>query len=179
MAENWINVLCKHHREWVTIVKSFGEHYYAEDIVQEMYLRIARYKSQDKCVIEGKPNKAYIYLILKNSHIDLAKYRQKNIKVSLYELDNLSNEDYEMQMFTAYDKIEDKIYSEIETWQEYDKRLFSLYLKGDISMREISAGTNISLTSIFNTIKNCKEKIRIQCGEDYQDYLNEEYNLIK
>jgi RNA polymerase sigma factor (sigma-70 family) len=179
VAEDWINVLCKHHKDWVTIVKSFGEYLYAEDIVQEMYLRIARLKKQEKCVINGKPNKAYIYLILKNSHIDLTKYRQKNIKVSLYEIDNLTVEDYEQTMFTSYDKIEDKIYSEIDSWIEYDKRLFSLYLKGDISMREISAGTNISLTSIFNTIKNCKEKIRIKCGEDYEDYLNEEYNLIK
>ena len=179
MAEDWINVLCKHHKDWVTIVKSFGEYLYAEDIVQEMYLRIARLKKQEKCVINGKPNKAYIYLILKNSHIDLTKYRQKNIKVSLYEIDNLTVDEYEQTMFTSYDKIEDKIYSEIDSWIEYDKRLFSLYLKGNISMREISAGANISLTSIFNTIKNCKEKIRIKCGEDYEDYLNEEYNLIK
>jgi len=45
-------------------------------------------------------------------------------------------------------------------------------------MREISNGANISLSSIFNTLKNCKNRIRETVGEDYQDYKNKEYDRI-
>lgn len=179
MSNEWINILCRNHKEWVNIVRSFGENYYAEDIVQEMYLRIARYKKQEKCIVGNEPNRGYIWLILKNSYIDFEKYKQKNVKVPLYEIDNLSFEENEESMYTSFDIIQEKIYIEINSWHEYDKRLFYLYLKNKTSMRKIAKGADISPTSIFNTLKNCKERLRIKCGEDYEDYLNEEYNLIK
>ena len=46
-------------------------------------------------------------------------------------------------------------------------------------MRELSKDTLISLTSIFTTIRNCKNRIKQNVGEDYTDYLNKDYELIK
>jgi predicted DNA-binding protein YlxM (UPF0122 family) len=46
-------------------------------------------------------------------------------------------------------------------------------------MREIAEETDISLTSIFNTLKNCKERLKEAIGEDFEDYLNEDFELIK
>jgi len=34
------------------------------------------------------------------------------------------------------------------------------------------------LMSIFRTIKSCKERIRQSVGEDYTDFLNNEFELI-
>jgi predicted DNA-binding protein YlxM (UPF0122 family) len=58
-------------------------------------------------------------------------------------------------------------------------KLFNLYRESNLSMREIAEETDISLTSIFNTLKNCKERLREAIGEDFQDYLNEDFELIK
>ena len=33
---NWISEVVRHHNKWVKIVYTFGEDFYAEDIVQEM-----------------------------------------------------------------------------------------------------------------------------------------------
>ena len=45
-------------------------------------------------------------------------------------------------------------------------------------MREIAEETDISLTSIFNTLSNCKKRLKHSVGEDFDDYLNGEYELI-
>ena len=47
-----------------------------------------------------------------------------------------------------------------------------------MSMRELEAETKISLTSIFHTIKHCKQQLREAVGEDYQDYINGDYELL-
>jgi hypothetical protein len=46
-------------------------------------------------------------------------------------------------------------------------------------MRDISAETRISVSSIYQTVMYCKKQIRNKVGEDYEDYKNEEYELIK
>ena len=38
--------------------------------------------------------------------------------------------------------------------------------------------TRISTSSIFQTLKYCKNEIRINVGEDYEDYINEDYEII-
>ena len=48
----WVNILSRYHKEWITIVKSFGEGNLAEDIVQEMYLRIHDSNSGEKAIIK-------------------------------------------------------------------------------------------------------------------------------
>jgi predicted DNA-binding protein YlxM (UPF0122 family) len=47
-----------------------------------------------------------------------------------------------------------------------------------MSMRDIASETNISLTSIYNTLKNCKERLRENVGDDWEDFLNKDFELI-
>lgn len=45
-------------------------------------------------------------------------------------------------------------------------------------MRDLAEETNISLTSIFITLKNCKDRLRDNVSEDYEDFINEDFDLI-
>jgi predicted DNA-binding protein YlxM (UPF0122 family) len=56
--------------------------------------------------------------------------------------------------------------------------LFDTYITNEKSMRKLSQETKISLTSVFNTIKNCKKRLKETIGEDYIDYLNKDFELI-
>ena len=40
--------LTNRHNDWINIVKSFGLKDYAEDLVQEMYIRVIKYIDQGK-----------------------------------------------------------------------------------------------------------------------------------
>ena len=67
---------------------------------------------------------------------------------------------------------------ELENWHWYDRKLFKLYRDTDMSMRDISSETNISLISIFHSIKNYKEILKEKFQKDYTDYIENDYNQI-
>lgn len=169
--------LSENHQEWVAIVKSFGSKS-PEDIVQEMYLRLYQYSSLDKILIDGELNKAFIWVSLRN----IFYISNKNKKILFIPLDDVYNlesgNDYSPNHI-ARDIIEEKINEEVESWHYYDRMLFNLYRESRMSMRKLSKETGISVRSIFSTLKNCKERINNKIGEDFEDYLNEDFELIK
>ena len=71
-----------------------------------------------------------------------------------------------------------KLAKEISSWHSYDAKLCNTYYLGDMSLRQISKGTNISLTSIFNSVKNYKAILKNKFIEDIEDYLNGDYHLL-
>jgi DNA-directed RNA polymerase specialized sigma24 family protein len=177
-VNNWATILCRHHKEWVSIVKNFGEYNYAEDIVQEMYVRVHNSNAGEKVVINGEPNRAYIWSILKNTFITYQKEKAKVHKVDIDSLVHLRYEHTDITYHKALNTIQENIEAEMYRWHTYDRKLFEVHVQGERSMRNIAAGTDISLKSIFNTIKNCKQRLRNEIGEDFEDLINEDYERI-
>jgi DNA-directed RNA polymerase specialized sigma24 family protein len=171
MSNNWLGIVAKNHNFFVDVVQSFGEHTYAEDIVQEMYLRIYKYTDEEKIVKNGEVNKGFIWFVLRNIYVDYCKQKSRIMKVELNE-SILVPEDYD-KANKAIDKLHEKIEKEIDSWHWYDAKLFRLYRDSGMSMREIEEATKISLTSIFNTIKICKSKINQKVSGEYYDCLND------
>lgn len=174
----WVNILSRYHKEWITIVKSFGEGSLAEDIVQEMYLRIHDSNSGEKAVIKNEPNRAFVWVVLKNTFITYQKEKNRVQKVDIDELRHLAIDETEVQKHECISKIDQKLQNELSKWHTYDRELFKVHTLKNKSMREISKGANISLSSIFNTLKNCKTRLKETIGEDYEDYKNAEYDRI-
>ena len=160
------------------MVKNFGEHGYAEDIVQEMYLRLHKYSNPDKFVSNDQINKGFIWMVLKNYCNTLKLQRSKIHKIEITSVVNLSSTENDIMQFTSIEKMLDKVDQEKQTWHWYDRQLFDIYMTSKKSMRQLSHETNISTDSIFNTIKKCKKKLEAAIGEDYADFLNEDYERI-
>jgi len=53
------------------------------------------------------------------------------------------------------------------------------YFPSDLSIRKIAHETNISWVSIYNTLKLAKEELRETFKEDWEDYKNNDYELLK
>ena len=177
MNASWLSHISKHHTEWVKLVKSWGEHDYAEDIVQEMYIRCLNYTTEEKIVKDNQVNKGYIWFVLRSVFMLYKKECSKVSKIRIDESFDLE-EILDNHCNTSYSKILHRIDEEKNSWHWYDIKLFDLYLTSGMSMREIEAETNISLTSVFHTIKNCKKRIAKAVGEDIEDYYNQDYELI-
>jgi hypothetical protein len=47
-----------------------------------------------------------------------------------------------------------------------------------MSIRKLAKETGISWVSIFNTLKKCKIDLRENFSEDYDDYINGDYERI-
>ena len=174
----WLNIVAKHHKEYVRIVQSFGEHFYAEDIVQESYLRMLKYCKPEAIITKGSVNKSYVYFVLRNMYLDFEKHKAKHPKISLEEIGQLTYDDTQLQKHEAYEEILHLINNEVETWHWYDQMLFDLYKRTGKSIRDLSAETKISTKSIFQTLKHCKDRLKENVGEDYEDYKNTDYELI-
>lgn len=165
--------------------------YLVDDIVQDMYLRLNKYiKDPDKIMYkENDINKFYVYITIKNLYNDYLKQKNKHrtlniddIEVS-YEIVEPSTQlqlENELKKQKAEETMIENIKKEVESWDRwYDQKLFKIYYETDISMRKLSADTNISVTSIFNSCKNYKQIINTKFAEDFQDYINGDFHLIK
>jgi len=205
----WFDIVAKRHNEYLKIVASFPENITRiaserkknnEDIVQDTYIEITelgtkKHKDGDKRVNpkykglptckrildkEGEVNIVFMWIILKRVSLAHRKKRIKKTKQFIRlgdEFEMSYNDDSENE--EAFSIVMDRVENEMDTWHWYDKLLFETYVKDSRSMRGLSSDTHISLTSIFTTLKNCKERIRQSVGEDYADYMNKDYELIK
>lgn len=175
----WLKIVAKDHKEWVKLVQSFGEDFFAEDIVQESYLRLHKYCKPENVIQDGQVNKAFMYFVLRNLFLLNVKAEKKNAMVSLENLSLLKDEPTNFTKEESFNRMLSKINEEVDSWHWYDKQLFTIYKDTDLSIRDIAKETTISSSSIFNTLKNCKSKVRTKFKEDYEDYKNEDYELIK
>tara|TARA_R100000482_G_scaffold43343_1_gene15116 strand:- start:68 stop:664 length:597 start_codon:yes stop_codon:yes gene_type:complete len=187
-----MELLSKYHKLWISMGISMGiPKHLVEDFVQEMYLRLNKYvKNPEKIMYnETDVNKFYVYITIKNLYNDYLKERSKHhmvrlddIEVSFEVVETTSEAQLkqEVQKQKAEEKLVDLIQQEVGSWDRwYDQKLFKIYYETDISMRKLSADTNISVTSIFNSCKNYKEILNTKFAEDFQDYINGDFHLIK
>lgn len=187
-----MELLSKYHKLWISMGLSMGiPSHLVEDFVQEMYLRLNKYvKTPDKIMYnENDVNKFYVYITIKNLYNDYLKQKNKHKMVRIddievsYEIVEPTTElqlEAEVKKQKAEEKIIGMIQKEVGSWDRwYDQKLFKIYYETDISMRKLSKETNISVTSIFNSCKNYKQILTTKFSEDFQDYLNGDFHLIK
>jgi len=186
MNSKILDILSKRHLEWIKMAKSFKlNNNDANELVQEMYLRMYDYTKDVNRIMynEKEINTFYIYITLRNLYYSKCRtYKKKKITVFTdideekydYIIKNITYNSDEIN--TNYNKkinleaLYDKIDNIIDDWYWYDKKLTKLYLNTNMSMRDISKETKISLSSIFNTLTNAKEKIRKETKEEYKKY---------
>ena len=124
----WLKKVAKYHKDYLRIVKSYGETEYAEDIVQEMYLRLHKYADIDKVINkDGTVNKPYVFWTLRNIYKSLCIERQKHQKMDLKEVKHLAVEYDYISKHEAEYLLEAKLNEEINSWHWYDEKLFKLY----------------------------------------------------
>jgi hypothetical protein len=180
-----LELLAKNHKLWIKMVVGFGcDVDTAKDIVQSMYLRIHKYVRDEQKIMynDDEVNRFFIYVTLKNMY---RTYVNATNKFTFFEIREDDAIDEELQDFvfdeamdTAFERLIDKITHEMDTWHKYDKILSEKYLKSDYSLRDIAAGSGISLTSIFNSMRENKRILKEKFAEDYEDFKNGDYNLI-
>tara|TARA_R110002020_G_scaffold383842_1_gene594488 strand:- start:237 stop:833 length:597 start_codon:yes stop_codon:yes gene_type:complete len=194
----WFKQITNYHHEWIAIMKSFGAKDHAEDIVQEVYIRLLDRADHNKLFNNGKLNKAYVYFALRNTwimHIRKQRSNRENknrielVYFKQYKNDPKYKEDNFLSMeieeanpklkHHKYEIILEKINEEIDSWHWYDSMLFKEYVSSGKSIRTLAKETKISRDSIFQTLKNCKTRIKNAIGEDWEDFRNKDYHLIK
>jgi len=178
-VERLIDKLARKDHDWFVMAKSFGvSDDIARDLVQEMYLRIHKYVDNPERIIEedGTINTYFIYVTMRNFYC--TKYMKEKRTVPLSDEIVIAYDKANIEKENALMALSDRIRSRVDEWYWYDKKLWDIHFHQQLSMRQIAKATKISLSSIFTTLKNCKNKIREEFFEDAEDYNNEDYDRI-
>jgi RNA polymerase sigma factor (sigma-70 family) len=170
--------LAEKYDDWIHMAKSFNiSEDSARELVQEMFIRIFDYvKEPEKLMYnESEVNTFYVYVTLRNLFYSNAHTQGKRIVLVDRIIDEMVN-DFEVPNYGEksrkehLERVFNSVESLIDTWYWYDKKMFELYYRTDMSMRDISDKTKITLSSIFNTLKNAKTQIRKNLRDGYEEY---------
>ena len=142
------------HKDWVYTVRSFGcRAEAAEDIVQEMYLRINRLINNEGLNInynKTEINYFYIYKTLKTLYGDLLRKNKKIKKVDIKALNKYIQEEQEEVKEIDINKKMKELNSILDTTYLYDRKVFEINSNGE-TIAELSRKTGIYNASLYNT----------------------------
>ena len=182
MKEEWLKKVSEKNEDWLGIAASFVGDQKALDIVQDLYTNLERWADERIIKEDGEVNRCYIYLNIRTlcySHFKEEKKRSKLEDGELEKLASSNSDDYNKDRDLAWELIIENVNVLIDSWRWYDKTLFNLYKNTPFSLRGLAKETDISWMSIHMTVKKCKDLIKEEFQEDYQDFINKDYELIK
>ena len=186
-----LEMLAVYHVEYIKMARAIAGNNnevfnYAEDFVQEAYLRLARYDDLfDKVVTsKGKVSKGYMFFCLRSIIVNAIK-KKSNLKYnylgSQYDFEETYNfvETGLDQEKLGVEALETKMYQILkEEAKWFDYELFKTYLTSGKSFRTIAEESKIGIRTIYLSIKRSKMIIAEKLYEDYQDFVNGDYDLI-
>ena len=172
--------LAVHHELWIKMLVNLGcDIDVAKDLVQDMYLRMHRLvKDEKRIMYKDDVNRYFVWITLRNLYYSYLKDKRNSIFYEILENDEVVQSEYDIAEDDAFENIMTQINEIISDWTVYDKRLFELYFIQGLSLRAISKGAKIGLTSIHNSILNQKAIIRDHLSEDLIDYFNQDFDKI-
>lgn len=180
MKKDFLKEVAKYHKEWVDTCKALGGGDYSEDIVQEMYIKLHKYATYDKIIKDGILQKGYVFFTLK-SIIYTLKNKQKNVYKEELK-NNIAYDDSDIEEHKAFDKfcnsLDDYLLSKEKESEWYRSRLFYIYKETGLSMRKLGELSDISWVSIFYNLKKVKSEIKEEFQEDWDDYINGDYDKL-
>lgn len=193
---DWLIKVAELHDVWLQIAEGIGAHDYAQDIVQEAYIKLAKYKCKDKIIRNNKVSKGYMFFVIRSLYYNYAKAKSKIRKVELepkmtkaeykdghrgalhgrIKFEVTSTDSIEQEK--AFGRLCAKMDNELNKLHWYDKRIFEIYRDTPLSIRGMSKETKISFVNIFHTLKKVKQIMKEKFSEDYEDYLFGDYERI-
>ena len=153
-----LTLLAEYHNKWISSVNALinDENIEAEDIVQDMYLKIHSSKDEiiNKAIVDSKPHIGYVNKILYTMYLKAQK--EESLKTELKDNHTVEEKQPEINKFN----IEKKIDEIVNSFYWFDRKLFNLYRKEFHTIRSLSKATKISHVVVHNTISKCKKKIK-------------------
>lgn len=176
-----LDLLAQRHTEWVEMAIAVGcPKPYAEDVVQEVYIRLHKYSEgvKDKVILkDNKVNTFYMFVTIRNMVRTMVKQEGTYVNYEEFYYES-SDIEPDIEMEKAFNSLINKIKGEANSWGRYHSKLFNVYYMTDFSMRDIAEGTGIGLTHIYNNLKTYKDIIKRNYSEDYEDLKNQDYDKL-
>ncbi len=155
---NFLSEIFKKHKIWIDIVCTFGcNKETAEDIVQEMYIKIDKKIKNGLDINFGKNdyNYYYIFKTLKTLFLDL---KRKEAKVKTIDIDTATKYLSDIDN-RNYDVVYQEVQNQLNKMYWYDKKVYEIIESGE-SIAKLSRKSGIPYYSLYNTYKKVKQKLK-------------------
>lgn len=159
----------KHHNYLVELAQVFDKDF-AEDVVQEFYILLHKYQvTEEQIFTNGKLNRGYCFIIIRNIYFQIYNIKKRITKCELNDEVYNMVDDFDIEKEIEWNNFRNKAENEVNSWDWYDKKLFSIYRDTDVSIRGLAKETGISFVSIFHSLKQHKAKLKELLQEDYDN----------
>ena len=146
------------HKDWISIVQSFGIGSYSEDLVQEMYIRAIKYIRQGKDLSYGDDiNHYYIFKLLRHLSLNLIK---KKKKINVISIENHINEVFD-QKLVDYEEKYKIVNKKLDNLYWYEQKVYRIIESGT-SITELAEKSNISYYSLYRTYNKVKKQLKLE-----------------
>lgn len=147
------------HPTWVLMAERMTPLFYsltAEDVVQEVYLKIFEELKKNKLkistiIVDDKVKYSIVYLRMRNIVVDMMRSEKQTLPI------NIQIEDKQVESEAEF---YEKIDNVINGFDWFHKKLFTLYTKKYQSIRDLSKDTKISYMTVWRHVEKCKNEIR-------------------
>jgi RNA polymerase sigma factor (sigma-70 family) len=157
-----LSKIAQHHEEYIRYIKKMGTTSHAEDLVQEMYLRLFQYDCIDKAILEdGTVNKSYIWRTLRNL---LSSYATSANKFHFVQIDK------SVQSTTSYEdenkgQIIYKEYAYEQPDNEREEAYSRLFAKLEVELSKLDEPNKYNYNQVlFMTYLKDKESLNNRKG---------------
>tara|TARA_R110002051_G_scaffold13774_1_gene45501 strand:- start:91 stop:660 length:570 start_codon:yes stop_codon:yes gene_type:complete len=183
-----LELIAKQHNAWVGYLINNGcPSSIAEDIVQEMYIKIHKSCATAQKIMfnDDEVNHGYIRVTLMNLYRDYYRSKSRFTVVSLddneVEAKKLQQEEYHKAVDAEIELIKEnqsdidflkRIARAIDSFEDsYNRNAARTYFLSDLTLREVSELSGISLTSLFNSVKHYKAMLVSELGNELTEHL--------
>ena len=154
-----LNLIFKKHQTWVDIVSTFGvSKETAEDITQEMYIKIHKSilkNGTDIMYCKNEINYYYIFKTLNSIFIDLKRKSKNLVMVNIEDCEYSLDSQIDVDFNETYNRVK-KAIGELEWW---DRFVFENINSGE-SIAEFSRNSKIPYYTVYNNYIKTKEELK-------------------
>lgn len=147
-----LDVIAKDHKEWIEVCRNLGAEEHSEDLVQDMYLKIASSKINTNLNYRG-----YVFSTLRNLCFDY--HRNNTFDLSL--VDNLTEDniktDGRLELLDIHQALENLPY--------FEKKVIQLNNIDGIGLSEIQRETGACRIKMWKAKKSGIEKLKKALNE--------------
>ena len=155
----------KKHHNWLSqVAYNFTQNKdNAEELVQELYLRLMEMKDINKIMYNNDINLFYLYKMVKSIYLNGLKKQTNHLPID-DDLVNLPADSYSIDADNEFERVLELTNEALDSIHWFDAKLLRVYLEDNHSIQSLHNATGISNSTIFTSMKKSKQYVR--------DYVN-------
>ena len=131
----------------------------AEELVQDLYLRMMEMKDITKIMYKEDINLFYLYKMLRSIHLNGLKKQTNHLPID-DDLLNLQADEYSIDADNEFEELLALSNEALDSLHWFDAKLLRVYLDDDHSIQSLHDATGISNSTIWTSMKKTKQYVK-------------------